>query len=51
MTVSLLLSTDGGTNYSFACAAVSGDVGPEVLPGLARHILWDAAADRRDSWA
>jgi hypothetical protein len=32
VTVSLFLSTDGGTSYSHLCATVTGDVGDGVLP-------------------
>jgi formylglycine-generating enzyme required for sulfatase activity len=45
VTVSLFLSTDGGTSYPFLCQAVSGDVGAGVLPGTSRHIVWNAGTD------
>lgn len=43
--VTLFLSTDGGTSFSARCLAVTGDVGDEVAPGTARHLVWDAGAD------
>lgn len=45
VTVSLFLSTDGGATYPFLCQSVTGDVGPGVLPGASRHVIWDAGAD------
>jgi len=46
VTVSLLLSTDGGATFPLSCTTVTGAVGDEVLPGLSRHIEWNAAADQ-----
>ena len=45
VTVSLSLSTDSGASYPNLCAAVSGDVGAGVLPGIGKHIVWNAGAD------
>ncbi len=45
VTVSLFLSTDAGASYPYLCQSVTGDVGPGVLPGSDRHIVWDAGAD------
>jgi formylglycine-generating enzyme required for sulfatase activity len=43
--VSLFLSTDGGASYPNLCTTVTGDVGAGVLPGTARHIVWNAGTD------
>jgi formylglycine-generating enzyme required for sulfatase activity len=48
VTVSLFLSTDGGTSYSHLCATVTGDVGDGVLPGSGKHIVWDSGKDFPD---
>jgi formylglycine-generating enzyme required for sulfatase activity len=45
VTIALLLSSDGGATFPLACTTVTGDVGLEVAPGTARHIVWNAAAD------
>jgi formylglycine-generating enzyme required for sulfatase activity len=45
VTVNLFLSTDGGTIYPNLCRAATGDVGAGVLPGTARHIVWNAGTD------
>lgn len=44
-TVTMYLSTDGGVTYPTVCQSVSGDVGSGVMPGTARHIVWDAGTD------
>lgn len=43
--VSLRVSHDGGDSYTVVPLAVSGHVGANVAPGLAREIRWDVAAD------
>jgi len=43
--VTLSMSTDAGTSYPYLCQSVTGDVGPGVLPGTDRRIVWDAGAD------
>lgn len=45
VTIRLYLSSDGGTAFPLLCTAVAGDVGDDVLPGLARGIVWNAAVD------
>jgi len=45
VTVSLSLSTDSGATYPNLCATVTGDVGAGVLPGVGKHIVWNAGAD------
>jgi formylglycine-generating enzyme required for sulfatase activity len=45
VTVSLYLSTDSGTTFPYLCQTVSGDIGVGVLPGIGKHILWNARAD------
>ena len=48
VTVTMTLSIDGGTNFTFPCLTVTGDVGPGVLPGVAKHIVWDSETDYPD---
>jgi hypothetical protein len=45
VSIELLVSSDGGATFPLACTTVTGDVGSEVMPGTARHIVWNAAAD------
>jgi len=45
VTVSLSLSIDGGASYPIQCQSVTGDVGAGVLPGTAKQIVWNAAAE------
>ncbi len=45
VTVSLSLSTDSGATYPHLCETVSGDIGDGVLPGIGKHIVWNAGAD------
>jgi formylglycine-generating enzyme required for sulfatase activity len=45
VTASLSLSTDSGASYPNFCVAVSGDVGGGVLPGIGKHMVWNAGAD------
>ncbi len=46
--VSLAVSYDDGANYTVV-AAVSGDVGPSIDPGLGKRIVWNARADYPDA--
>lgn len=46
--VILFLSKDGGATFPFVCTTVSGDTGPEVVPGPGKHIVWNGY---RDCWA
>jgi hypothetical protein len=43
--VTLEASTDAGKTYAMKPASLSGDVGPSVLPGLGKTIVWDAGKD------
>jgi formylglycine-generating enzyme required for sulfatase activity len=45
MTVRLYLSEDRGETFPIRCATVTGDVGPGVVGGTGKVILWDAGAD------
>ena len=45
LTVSVQASDDGGTSWLYPVRTLSGDVGPGVVPGTDRHIVWDLAAD------
>ncbi|MBK6735652.1 MAG: formylglycine-generating enzyme family protein [bacterium] len=45
VTITLLVSSDGGLTFPLTCTTVAGDVGDGVLPGSARHIVWNAAID------
>ncbi|MCK9997426.1 MAG: CHRD domain-containing protein, partial [Candidatus Krumholzibacteria bacterium] len=44
LTVSLQLSDDEGTTFHFPPLHVSGDVGPGIMPGVGKTIVWDAGA-------
>lgn len=43
--VRLYLSTDSGFTFPTQCLVATGDVGPAVIPGLDRHIVWDVGAE------
>ncbi len=45
VTVSLFLSTDSGATYPNLCRTVTGNVGAGVLPGISRHMVWNAGTD------
>jgi hypothetical protein len=45
LTVTLLASDDGGASWIFPVRTVSGDVGPGVLPGTGKTIVWDIGED------
>ncbi|MEN8007208.1 MAG: hypothetical protein ABFS42_09345 [Candidatus Krumholzibacteriota bacterium] len=46
--VTLQLSDDGGATWDFPVMFVTGDVGPQVVPGKDRNIVWDAGAYVRE---
>lgn len=43
--ISVLVSTDGGANYSITPRLVSGDVGPGVRVGAGKRIVWNVRDD------
>ena len=48
--VTLKLSNDAGTSFSLTPnpANLSGDIGDNIAPGFAKHIVWDAGAENID---
>ncbi|HOJ73564.1 MAG TPA: formylglycine-generating enzyme family protein [Phycisphaerae bacterium] len=44
-TVTVQASSDGGNTWTVPVTALSGDVGPDILPGDQRIILWDCKVD------
>jgi uncharacterized protein (TIGR02145 family) len=44
--ISLLVSEDGGKNYTGPLKSVSGDVGTNVEPGANKKIVWDVTKER-----
>lgn len=45
LTVTLQISADDGATWHVPATQVSGDVGPGVLPGVDKQIVWDLGAD------
>jgi sulfatase modifying factor 1 len=43
--ISLAASENGGATFNVPVVSVTGDVGPAVVPGAGRHIVWDAGND------
>ena len=44
--ISLEISEDGGTSYTVPATTCQGDLGPGIVSGLARKIVWNAGVDR-----
>ncbi len=45
MTVTLDVSADNGTTWGYPCTLVTGDVGPNISPGVGKHIVWDVLTE------
>ena len=45
LTVGVEISGDGGQTFAIPAATLSGDVGPDISPGLGRAIVWNAGSD------
>ena len=45
LTVTVLVSADGGTTWSVPAVTLTGAAGPGVAAGLNRQIVWDAGVD------
>jgi formylglycine-generating enzyme required for sulfatase activity len=45
VTVSLQISSDGGTTWTVPAASVTGDIGPNVAVGTSKVITWNAGTD------
>ena len=44
-TVAAYLSRDGGVTFPSIVVSATGDIGPGVVPGTGKHIVWNVAAD------
>lgn len=45
VTVSIYASQDNGVTWNLPINLVSGDVGPNIVPGNGKHIVWDVLAE------
>jgi len=45
VTVTMLVSNNGGQTFDFPAISLTGDVGDSVVPGTKKHIVWDFAKD------
>lgn len=45
VTVSIYASQDNGVTWNLSINLVSGDVGPNIVPGNGKHIVWDVLAE------
>ncbi len=45
LTITVTVSTNGGSSYAFAARTLTGAVGKGVVPGRKNRIVWDAGAD------
>jgi parallel beta-helix repeat protein len=45
LSVSVKVSSDGGSTYTITPASLSGDVGASVARGIGKHIVWNASND------
>ncbi len=43
--VAVQVSADGGATYAVPAVSLSGDLGPGLLPGANKHLVWNAGAD------
>ena len=43
--VSIEASEDGGKSFPVKLSSVTGDVGPAVMPGASKRVIWNAARD------
>ena len=50
-TISVELSDNGGASYGLPISSLNGNVGGGVANGNNRHLVWDAGADRPDSFS
>ncbi|MDD4309091.1 MAG: SUMF1/EgtB/PvdO family nonheme iron enzyme [Candidatus Cloacimonetes bacterium] len=41
LTISLMVSSDGGTTWNISCDLLSGDIGANISPGTNKHIIWN----------
>jgi len=45
MTISVLISDDGGKTFNVPAKTFTGDIGTGITSGKGKHIIWDAGAD------
>ena len=45
LTISLLVSDDGGSTYTFVATQTSGDIGYHITPGTGKTIVWNFGAE------
>ena len=45
VTIRIEISDNGGLSFNVPAFTFSGDIGPGVMPGTNKHIVWDASVD------
>ena len=45
LTVSLVISTNGGVAFNAPAASLTGDLGSGVVPATGKHVVWNAGTD------
>jgi len=45
LTISVMVSNNGGSSYTITPSSISGDVGSNVPRGTGKHIVWNAGTD------
>lgn len=45
LTISLMVSSDGGTSWNVSCDLLSGDIGANISPGSNKHIIWNLGTE------
>ncbi|MEN8193597.1 MAG: FISUMP domain-containing protein [Bacteroidota bacterium] len=50
MTISMQVSDDDGDTWDFSCNNITGDVGPGIISGTGKHIIWDFGAEHPETF-
>lgn len=45
LTMTLMVSADGGTTWNVSCDLLSGDIGANISPGTNKHIIWNLGTE------
>jgi formylglycine-generating enzyme required for sulfatase activity len=45
LTISLMVSSDGGTTWNISCDLLNGDIGANISPGTNKHIIWNLGSE------
>jgi len=51
LSITLEVSNDAGSSWAYTCTEVSGEVGENIQPGIAKQIVWDFGTEHPNTYS